>query len=498
MLFKFLLFVTAGVTANTNNRFIKKLKDSKDSKTVITSHHARIVNTTEDSYLISHVESSTSTKPWNPIPPCSPPIGIVGPAVPESMCSNQITTLGDISIRQIGLPEAATIVQIHGDTGVFWEVLSFGIQQILDYFSGNNILDSRTTPITIRNLNDNNFTWLIGMMISTVNFPDNSTIPQANLPIELENIGLRTLAVIQFNTTSLPLQDDFNAACDKLFAGPLPKGYKFDMTSTWSPTFALYNAEVSTYYTNECWAEVKFQKEEKEEEEEEKVKSQEEQEQDISLKQKSVDVSDQKLKPWNPKPPCEAPLGIVNPAVSESMCSNQITKIGDISIREIGLPESATIVNIDVIINNYDSAIGYGIQQIAEYFQGQNSASNNILSSRTTPITIRNLGNVNYTWLIGMMVSTRDYPDNSTIPKPIYPMAFENIGKRSIAVIQFNTTYVPKLDEWDNACEKLTSGQLPKGYVLDLKSTWSPTLALYNEENAAFFTSECWYEVIKG
>jgi len=201
-------------------------------------------------------ELSTTAKPWNPVPPCTSPIGIFGPAVSESMCSNQIAVMGDLIIRQIGLPEAATIVQIHGDTGVFWEVLSFGIQQILDYFTGNKILDSRTTPITIRNLNDNNFTWLVGMMISTANFPDNATIPQANLPIQLENIGLRTLAVIQFNTSSLPLQDDFNAACDKLFASPLPKGYKFDLTSTWSPTFALYNAEVSTYYTNECWAEI--------------------------------------------------------------------------------------------------------------------------------------------------------------------------------------------------------------------------------------------------
>jgi hypothetical protein len=132
---------------------------------------------------------------------------------------------------------------------------------LIQYFQGDNvgsknILDARTTPITVRNVGDYNLTWIVGMMISTATFPRVSDIPLPYLPVELEQIGVRSLAVVQFNTTVPPVDADFKAACGKLFASPLPKGYSFYMSSSWSPTYVLYSAEASTFFTNECWAEV--------------------------------------------------------------------------------------------------------------------------------------------------------------------------------------------------------------------------------------------------
>ena len=200
-------------------------------------------------------------KPWNPVPPCAAPIGVDDPAVPESMCSQSVAQLGNVTVREIGLPLSATLVQIHIDGPVFYQILADGIKGVLQYYAGDNsgnrnILGARTTPITVRNVRDLNFTWIVGLMISTATFPDVSDIPLPNLPIELEQIGQRSVAVIQFNTTSLPVDSDFNAACGQLFASKLPKGYHFNMSSSWSPTFVLYSGEVSSFFTNECWAEV--------------------------------------------------------------------------------------------------------------------------------------------------------------------------------------------------------------------------------------------------
>lgn len=132
---------------------------------------------------------------------------------------------------------------------------------LVEYFQGDNvggknILGSRTTPITMRNVGDYNLTWVVGMMVSTANFPDTSDIPLPHLPVELEQVGLRSLAVVQFNTTVPPVVADFEEACGKLFASPLPKGLHFNRSSSWSPTYVLYSGEAATFFTNECWAEV--------------------------------------------------------------------------------------------------------------------------------------------------------------------------------------------------------------------------------------------------
>lgn len=205
--------------------------------------------------------SESATKPWDPTPPCGPPLGVDEPAVPEAMCSAPLAQVGDVLLREYGLPAAATLVEVHVDGPEYYGVLVAGVSMIIQYFQGSNgdnknFMGARTTPITMRNLADNNLTWIVGMMISTAAFPDAAAIPQASLPVELEQVGLRSLAVVQFNTTSPPVDADFKAACGKLLASPLPKGYTFNLSSSWSPTYVLYSAEAATFFTNECWAEV--------------------------------------------------------------------------------------------------------------------------------------------------------------------------------------------------------------------------------------------------
>lgn len=205
--------------------------------------------------------SDGSVKPWAPVPPCAAPLGVDEPAVPESMCSRPVAHAGNVTVREYGLPASATLVQVHVDGSVFYQVLTVGIQQLLQYYQGDNaasknVLAARTTPITMRNVGDYNLTWIVGMMISTAAFPNAADIPQAHLPVELEPIGRRSMAALQFNTTSLPVDADFEAACGQLLASPLPKGFAFNMSSSWSPTYVLYSGEVSSYFTNECWAEV--------------------------------------------------------------------------------------------------------------------------------------------------------------------------------------------------------------------------------------------------
>jgi hypothetical protein len=205
--------------------------------------------------------SPASAKPWAPVPPCAAPIGVDEPAVAESMCSHVVAHAGDVVVREYGLPASATLVTAHVDSTDFYDALTVGVQQILQYFGGDNaqsanIVSSRTTPITMRDLRDNNITYIIGMMVSTANFPNNATVPAPFLPVMLENVGARSIAALQFNTSQPPVEADFAAACGRLLAGPLPKGYSFDAASSWTPTYVLYNGEAALFFTNECWAEV--------------------------------------------------------------------------------------------------------------------------------------------------------------------------------------------------------------------------------------------------
>jgi hypothetical protein len=203
-------------------------------------------------------------------------------------------------------------------------------------------------------------------------------------------------------------------------------------------------------------------------------------------------------KPWKPSPPCAAPLGVDEPAVAESMCSLAVASAGDIVVREIGLPASATLSSTSVIGSGTYGDIATGVELLLQYFGGQNSANKDILSARTTPITARNLGDQNFSWFVSMMVSTAEYPDNSTIPQPSLPVRLENVGSRSIAALQFNTTVPPVAEDFAAACGSLLSSRLPKGYAFNEASSWTPTYVFFSSQFASFFTSECWAEVTKG
>ena len=205
--------------------------------------------------------AAASAKPWNPRPPCAAPLGVDSPAVAESMCSHVVARAGDTVVREYGLPASATLARAEVISTVYYDALATGVEQLLHYFggqnaAGKNFLSARTTPITVRNLNDNNLTYVVSMMVSTAAFPDSAAIPQPSLPVRLESVGRRSIATLQFNTTSPPVEADFDAACGRLLSGGLPKGYAFNLSSSWSPTYVLYNGQAATFFTSECWAEV--------------------------------------------------------------------------------------------------------------------------------------------------------------------------------------------------------------------------------------------------
>jgi hypothetical protein len=205
--------------------------------------------------------AAASAKPWRPQPPCAAPLGVDSPAVAESMCSRVLASAGDIVVREYGLPASATLASVEVISTVFYDALATGVEQLLQYFGGQNaagrsFLGARTTPVTVRNLNDRNITYVVSMMVSTAAFPDSAAIPQPSLPVRLESVGLRSIAALQFNTTSPPVEADFDAACGRLLSGSLPRGYALDAASPWSPTYVLYSGQDAMFFTSECWAEV--------------------------------------------------------------------------------------------------------------------------------------------------------------------------------------------------------------------------------------------------
>ena len=211
--------------------------------------------------FLAALATCASAKPWRPQPPCAAPLGVDSPAVAESMCSHELARAGEIVVREYGLPASATLARVESISTVYYDALATGVEQLLRFFGGQNsagrsFLDARTTPITVRNLNDNNLTYVISMMVSTAAFPDSAAIPQPSLPVQLESVGLRSIAALQFNTTAPPVEADFDAACGRLLSGSLPKGYAFNTASSWSPTYVLYSGQDATFFNSECWAEV--------------------------------------------------------------------------------------------------------------------------------------------------------------------------------------------------------------------------------------------------
>ena len=122
-----------------------------------------------------------------------------------------------------------------------------------DNSAKRNFLADRTVPITVRPPGADG--WLVSDMVSTRHFPDPATVPTPNnFEMHLESMGPRLMAAFAFNTTALPTQAEFEAACAKIRIGK-PKQYKI-VEGLWTPTYALYAPLRATLWTNECWVEV--------------------------------------------------------------------------------------------------------------------------------------------------------------------------------------------------------------------------------------------------
>ena len=180
------------------------------------------------------------------------------------MCSSALATRGDVSVRAIGLPAAATLVTSAFSAPQWDVVVGYGVSSLLDYFQGDNapkrtFLSARTTPLTFRQRSFPNGTvyeWTSAMMVSTAAFPDAAALPEPIDPLQLQPVGSRLVAVRQFRTPSFPSQAACAAACGGITPDTLPPGYTIDSNSTWSPTFAFYSSEEAPVYENECWVEV--------------------------------------------------------------------------------------------------------------------------------------------------------------------------------------------------------------------------------------------------
>lgn len=205
--------------------------------------------------------------------------------------------------------------------------------------------------------------------------------------------------------------------------------------------------------------------------------------------------------PWNPVPPCAAPEGITNPAVNESMCSNQVaTAPYGIIVREIGLPVNETLITASAG-GSYLSAVPAAIGTIFSYFSGSNDEQRTITSATTVPFLIFPPGPyapVPTEFTVSMMISTAQFPDSFLIPHP-NPGAgsLKSVGNRFVVAFQFTTPgRLPYQAEFEEACGAILGSALPTGFIMNNVSQWSPTWVLYNAQAyTGNWTNECWMEV---
>ncbi len=177
------------------------------------------------------------------------------------MCSAEVAppNAAGVSLRTYGSPASERLVtDMTPSNFPYGEVLNISVSNILLYLQVANsekkdFLSARTAPITVRPPGKDG--WLVSMMVSTVTFPFPRLVPTPNnFEMHLEPIGPRTFATLGFNTTSLPSEAKFKAACADLARG-LPKGYTV-VEDGWSPTYVLYSPRDAKIWTNECWLQV--------------------------------------------------------------------------------------------------------------------------------------------------------------------------------------------------------------------------------------------------
>ena len=195
-----------------------------------------------------------------PRPPCAAPRGVI-PAVTESMCSAVVApeNAAGVVVRSYGAPASEVLVtDMTPSNFPYGEVLNISVSNILLYLQIANsakrdFLKDRTVPITVRPPGADG--WLVSMMVSTAAFPDPAKVPTPNnFEMHLESMGPRLMAAFAFNTSALPSEAEFQAACAKARAGA-PRRYKV-VEGLWTPTYALYSPRGATLWTNECWVEV--------------------------------------------------------------------------------------------------------------------------------------------------------------------------------------------------------------------------------------------------
>lgn len=205
----------------------------------------------------------SSTFEATPVPPCSPPAGIIA-AVHESMCSTIVQKKDShgVAIRSYGLPSNEILVTDMTTSNFPYEtVLDISITNILIYLeiansANRNFLQNRTVPFTIRPPISNPDGWLVSMMVSTVAFPNPFDVPKPNnFEMHLEAVSERLFATFAFNTTSLPTENDFTTACYTLLKS-VPTKYQV-FNDGWNPTYVIYSPRNATTFTNECWLQVK-------------------------------------------------------------------------------------------------------------------------------------------------------------------------------------------------------------------------------------------------
>ncbi len=175
-------------------------------------------------------------------------------AVNESMCSNQVAAAPfGILVRQIGLPVNETLV-VATAAGTYFNAVPAAVATIFSYFGGANdeqrvITSATTVPLVIfppGPFAPSRYAWSVGMMISTVQFPDKFLIPNPNPGSgTLQTVGDKYIVAFQFTTPGrLPYQAEFEEACDAILGSALPPGYAVNNVSQWSPTYVIYNAQV--------------------------------------------------------------------------------------------------------------------------------------------------------------------------------------------------------------------------------------------------------------
>ena len=154
--------------------------------------------------------------------------------------------------------------------------LGFGsaATDIFAYLGGSNsrnqsiIGNARTVPFIVRPLSSYASPpgfWLLSMLVSPANYPDDSTIPPPNRDsnLVLETLGLHTFATLAFNATKPVGDPDYDAPyftyflrCDAQLASGLPTGWQIKNDSVWTPAWLFYNGATAESWTSACLAEV--------------------------------------------------------------------------------------------------------------------------------------------------------------------------------------------------------------------------------------------------